>query len=83
MHLNKKNDRYVITAAATLFTLAIMTASIMATSPAAATTTTTTSPEAGIELSPQPVYQRTDKGYRRDSNKSDTLTNNLLWKRDT
>jgi hypothetical protein len=50
MHLNKKNDRYVITAAATLFTLAIMTASIMATSPAAATTTTTTSPEAGIEL---------------------------------
>jgi hypothetical protein len=57
MHLNKKNDRYVITAAATLFTLAIMTASIMATSPAAATTTTTTSPEAGIELSPQPVYQ--------------------------
>lgn len=69
-NLNKKNNnRYVITAA-TLFTLAIMTAtaSIMATAPAAATaattdtatTTTTTSPteEAGmIELSPQPVYQ--------------------------
>lgn len=61
MHDNKKNNSYVITTAATLFTLAIiMTAlSIMATSPAAATTatTTTTSPEAGIELSPQPVYQ--------------------------
>ena len=37
------------------------TASIMDTTPAAATTATTTttrSPEAGIELSPQPVYQR-------------------------
>ena len=59
-NLNKKKNRYVITAAATIFTIAIMTAlSIMATSPAAATTatTTTTSPEAGIELSPQPVYQ--------------------------
>jgi hypothetical protein len=58
-NLNKKNKRYVITAAATIFTLAIMSALIMAT-PAAATTmmtTTTTSPEAGIELSPQPVYQ--------------------------
>jgi hypothetical protein len=69
-NLNKKNNRYVITAA-TLFTLAIMTAtaSIMASAPAAATTTTdtattattaTTSPteEAGmIELSPEPVYQ--------------------------
>jgi hypothetical protein len=38
---NKKNNRYVITAA-TIFTLSIMTASIMATAPAAATTTTTT-----------------------------------------
>jgi hypothetical protein len=66
LNLNKKNNRYVITAAATLFTLAIMTvtASIMATTtPAAATTTTTatttTSPEeAGtIELSAQPVFQ--------------------------
>jgi hypothetical protein len=60
-NLNKKKNRYVITAAATIFTIAIMTAlSIMATSPAAAaatTTTTTTSPEAGIELSPQPIYQ--------------------------
>jgi hypothetical protein len=58
-NLNKKNKRYVITAAATIFTLAIMSALIMAT-PAAATTmmtTTTTSPEAGIELSSQPVYQ--------------------------
>jgi hypothetical protein len=60
MHLNKKNNRYVITAAATIFTLAIMTASIMATAPAAATTATTTtatSPEAGMmELSAQPIW---------------------------
>jgi hypothetical protein len=57
--LNKKNNRYVITATATIFTLAIMNASIMATAPAAATTTTatTTSSEPGIELSPQPIYQ--------------------------
>jgi hypothetical protein len=66
-NLNKKNNnRYVITAA-TLFTLAIMTAtaSIMATAPAAATTTTeaitTTTAQAaspsGIHLSPEPVYQ--------------------------
>jgi hypothetical protein len=61
-HLNKKNNRYFRTVA-TIFTLAIMTASVMATAPAAATTTTTTttaSPpeEAGmIELSPEPVYQ--------------------------
>ncbi len=40
-YLNKKKNRYVITAA-TIFTLSIMTASIMATAPAAATTTTTT-----------------------------------------
>jgi len=38
-HLNRKDSRYVITAAATIFTLAIMTASIMATAPAIATTT--------------------------------------------
>ena len=64
-NLNKKNsNRYTIsTAFATIFTLAIMITSIMATAPAAATTTTTTtttSPpeEAGmIELSPEPVYQ--------------------------
>ena len=56
MHdLNKKNNSHVITAA-TIFTLAIITSSIMAT-PAAATMTTTTS-SSGIELSPQPVYQR-------------------------
>jgi hypothetical protein len=62
--LNKKNNRYVITtASATIFTLAIMITSIMATAPAAATTTTTTtttSPpeEPGIiQLSPEPVYQ--------------------------
>jgi hypothetical protein len=43
MHFNKKNNnKYVITGA-TIFTLAIMTSSIMATAPAAATTTTTTS----------------------------------------
>ncbi len=60
MHPNKKNNRYVITASAasTVLTLAIMiAASIMATAPAAATTTTTPTTEAGIELSPQPVYQ--------------------------
>jgi hypothetical protein len=67
MHLtNKKNNSYVIAAssvAAALFTFAIMAtaASNMATTtPAAATpnNTTTTTPS-GIELSPQPVYQRT------------------------
>jgi hypothetical protein len=56
-HLNNKNSRCIITAA-TIFTLAIMTASIMATPVAAATTTTTTtSPETGVELSPQPVLR--------------------------
>jgi hypothetical protein len=50
MHDNKKNNRYV---------------SIMASAPAAATTATTTtttsstsSEEAGVKLSPQPIYQR-------------------------
>jgi hypothetical protein len=63
MHLNKKNNSYVITAAATIFTLAIMiAASIMAAAPVAATTattTTTTSPEKPgiIQLSPEPVYR--------------------------
>ena len=71
MHLNKKNNRYIITAAATIFTLAIMTASIMATAPAAATTsaTTTTTPSSAaaapsssaLELSPQPVYQEVSR----------------------
>ena len=61
-HLNRKDSRYVIAAAATIFTLAIMTASIMATAPAVATTTTTTtttttSPESGIELSPEPILR--------------------------
>lgn len=64
-HLNKKNNRYAITtAAATIFTIAIMTAaSIMATAPAAATTSTTeagtTTPvsSSGLELSPQPVLR--------------------------
>jgi uncharacterized membrane protein len=47
VHLNNKNNRYAITAAATIFTLAIMTASIMATAPAAATTMTTTTTSIG------------------------------------
>ena len=74
MHLtNKKNNSYLIAAssvAVALFTFAIMAtaASNMATTtPAAATTTaaaatpnnTTTTTPSGIELSPQPVYQRT------------------------
>jgi hypothetical protein len=70
MHLNKKSNRYFITAAATIFTLAIMTASIMATAPAAATTsaTTTTTPSpaaapssSALELSPQPIYQEVSR----------------------
>jgi hypothetical protein len=61
-NLDKKNNRYVITtASATIFTLAIMITSIMATAPAAATTTaatTTSSEEQGIiQLSPEPVYR--------------------------
>src|SRR5687768_5056404 len=72
MHLtNKKNNSYFIAAsvAVALFTFAIMAtaASNMATTtPAAATTTaaatpnnTTTTTPSGIEVSPQPVYQRT------------------------
>jgi hypothetical protein len=73
MHLtNKKNNSYFIAAsvvAVVLFTFAIMAtaaSNIATTTPAAATTaaaatpnnTTTTTPSA-IELSPQPVYQRT------------------------
>ena len=64
MHLNKKNNSYVITPA-TIITLAIMiAASIMvAAAPVAATTTTTTTspPEAGLELSPQPIYQEVSR----------------------
>ena len=49
MHFNKKNNsKYVITGAATIFTLAIMISSIMVT-PAAATITTTTTTSAGGE----------------------------------
>jgi hypothetical protein len=47
MHFNKKNSKYVITAAATIFTLAIMTSSIMVTAPATATTPTTTTASIG------------------------------------
>jgi hypothetical protein len=56
-HLNKKNNRYVIIAA-TIFTLAIMTASTLVATPTAATTTTisnATTSASGLELSPQPV----------------------------
>jgi hypothetical protein len=55
MNLIKKNNSHVITAA-TIFTLAIMTASSMAVAPALATTTVPAS-SSGIELSPEPVYQ--------------------------
>ena len=64
-NLNKKNNNYVrITA--TIFTLAIIAvaASSVATAPVAeatATTTTTTSPDAGLELSPQPIYQEVSR----------------------
>jgi hypothetical protein len=67
-NLNNKNNGYVITTAATIFTLAIMTAaasSMMATAPAAsATATTNTSPFSGLEFSPQPVWEEvtTDTG---------------------
>jgi hypothetical protein len=69
-YLNKNNNNHVIaSAAATIFILAIIFVSIIITTQVAAsttdnntttttTTTTTTSPGAGIELSPQPVYQR-------------------------
>ena len=46
MHFNKKNNKYVITAA-TIFTLAIMTSSIMVTPAAATTTMTTTATSVG------------------------------------
>jgi hypothetical protein len=50
------------TAAATIFTLAIIfastTTSVSASTTGNTTTTTSTSPSSGIELSPQPVYQR-------------------------
>jgi hypothetical protein len=65
MHLtNKKNNIYFIavSVAVVLFTFAIMAtaASNMATTtPAAATPNNTTTTPSGIELSPQPVYQRT------------------------
>ena len=69
MHLiNKKNNNSYImsaSAAATLFILAIIVASSMTAAPAGAATTittgnttTTTNTSSGIELSPQPVYER-------------------------
>ena len=64
--LNKNNNKNSFIAA-TIFTLAIIATSSMASTPIASattatattttTTTTTTSPEEGIELSPQPVLQ--------------------------
>jgi hypothetical protein len=59
MHLiNKRNNGYIMSASAlaTLFTLAIIAASSMIAPAGAATTTTNTS--SGVELSPQPVYER-------------------------
>ena len=69
-YYKKRNNSKVAALAAAIFTFAIMAtaASNMATTttPAAATTTaaatpnnTTTTSPSGIELSPQPVYQRT------------------------
>jgi hypothetical protein len=70
-YLNKNNNNHIIASAmVTIFILAIIFASIMITTPVAASTndnntttttttrTTTSSPSSGIELSPQPVYQR-------------------------
>jgi hypothetical protein len=58
MHLNKKNNSYVITTA-TSFTLAIMATISSIAAPAAATTTTgnTIASSSGLELSPQPVLR--------------------------
>jgi hypothetical protein len=60
MHLiNKKSNGYIMSASAlaTLFTLAIIATSSMI-APAGAATTTTTNTSSGVELSPQPVYER-------------------------
>jgi hypothetical protein len=74
--MNLNNNRYLITAAVTVFTLAIMAASIIATAPAVASTNnnststnstnsiTTSSPSAEEELivlSPQPIWQEQQK----------------------
>jgi hypothetical protein len=59
------HNTYLATATATIFTLAIIFASTTALVSASTTgnntttTTTSSSPSSGIELSPQPVYQRT------------------------
>jgi hypothetical protein len=57
---NNNNNRVIASATATICILAIIFVSIMTTTQLAASTTTTTSssPSSGIELSPQPVYQR-------------------------
>jgi hypothetical protein len=56
------HNTYLATTAATIFTLTIFfvsaTTSVSASTTGNTTTTTTTSPSSGIELSPQPVYQR-------------------------
>jgi hypothetical protein len=69
--LNKKNNSYVITAA-TLFTLAIIAASIIA-DPAVATTTTTNG-------NTSTYLPRTITGAKHNSNKPDTHDLNILWK---
>jgi hypothetical protein len=65
--INKKNNGYIMSASAlaTLFTLAIIAASSMIAPTGAATTTTTggnttttANTSSGVELSPQPVYER-------------------------
>jgi len=64
MHFYNKNRNNVkVTAAATIFTLTIIFAStttlvLASTTGNTTTTTTTSSPSSGLELSPQPVYQR-------------------------
>ncbi len=63
MHFNKKNNnRYIITAAATIFTLAIiMTSSIMVTPAAATITPSPVTARTDNESASQPVYQTQEK----------------------
>jgi hypothetical protein len=61
MHLiNKKNNSYIMSASAlaTLFTLSIIAAASSMTAATAGAATTTTNTSSGVELSPQPVYER-------------------------
>ncbi|MDQ3854448.1 MAG: hypothetical protein M3299_16645, partial [Thermoproteota archaeon] len=63
MHFNKKNNnRYIITAAATIFTLAIIMASSIMVTPAAATITPSpVTARTDNESASQPVYQTQEK----------------------